>query len=68
VIAHGVDGAESIIEYESRGGEAEGPGWRNPGHQDKKGKIAKRDTQKGGYRSDKFVSKYAATITRREEN
>jgi hypothetical protein len=37
VIAHGIVGAESIIEYESRGGEAEGIGWRNPGHQHKKG-------------------------------
>jgi len=37
VIAHGIVGAESIIENESRGGEAEGIGWRNPGHQHKKG-------------------------------
>jgi hypothetical protein len=65
VIAHGVVGAESIIEYESRGGEADGTGWRN---QDKKRKIANRDTRKGGHRSNKIVSKYAARITRREEN
>jgi hypothetical protein len=47
VIAHGIVGAESIIEYESRGGEAEGVGWRNPGHQHKKRRIANRYSRKG---------------------
>jgi hypothetical protein len=33
-----------------------------------KRRIANRYSRKGGYRSNEFVSKYAANITSREEN